>query len=115
MAFTAAESCPPSMNDLDSDLLVILIELDVTDRPWRGHAKNVLVYFFVLYLGVLFPTIQSLPTQNPDGPKFLARFLKGAPDRNEASSGPSHHGNGVVEKNASKLVRKRSESRASVG
>jgi len=33
LAFRAAESCPPRMIDLDSDLLILHVECDVTDRP----------------------------------------------------------------------------------
>lgn len=70
LAFRAAESCPPRMIDLDSDFLILHVEFGVTDRPWRGQAKNVLVEFFVLNWGFLSPKILPLPTQNPDGPRF---------------------------------------------
>jgi hypothetical protein len=37
------------MIDLDSDIMILYVEFDVTDRPWRGQAKNVLVQFYVLH------------------------------------------------------------------
>ena len=58
------------MIHLDSDLLILCVEFDVTDRPWRGQAKNVLVEFFVLHWGFLSPKILPLSTQIPDGPSL---------------------------------------------
>ena len=68
LAFRAAESRPTRMINLDSDRLILCVQFDVTDRPWRGQAKNVLVEFFVLHWGFLSPKILPLPIQNPDGP-----------------------------------------------
>jgi hypothetical protein len=70
LAFRAAESCPTRMIDLDLDLLILHVEFDVTDRPWRGQAKDVLVEIFVLHWGFLSHKILPLPTQIPDGPHF---------------------------------------------
>lgn len=57
------------MLDLDSVLLILHVEFDVTERPWRRQAKNSLREFTVLHLGFLSPMIPPLPTQNPDGQK----------------------------------------------
>jgi hypothetical protein len=67
LAFRAAESYPPRRIDLDSNFLILHVEFDVTDRPWRGQVKNVRVEFFVLHWGFLTPKILPLPTQMPDG------------------------------------------------
>jgi hypothetical protein len=67
LAFRAAESCPPRMINLDSDLLILHVEFDVTDRPWRGHAKNVLVEFFVLHWGAFPPRFYDEPLKSRMG------------------------------------------------
>jgi hypothetical protein len=58
------------MIDLDPDLLILHVESDVTDRPWRGQSKDVLVETYVLHWGFPSPKIPPLPTQTPDGPDF---------------------------------------------
>jgi hypothetical protein len=73
LAFRAAESCPPRMIDLDSDLLILRIEFDVTDRPWRGQAKNVPVEFFVLHWGVPFPEDSTITHSKPGWTSFCEK------------------------------------------
>jgi hypothetical protein len=73
--FQAAEFRTAWMIDLDSDLLILRIEVHVTNRPRGRQAKNVLVEFFVLHLGGPLPsnstithTSQFEPTNSPEQP-----------------------------------------------
>jgi hypothetical protein len=68
LALRAADSCSPWTINLDSDLLILHVEFGVTDRPWRGQARNALVEFVVLHLAFLSPAIVPSPTEMPDGP-----------------------------------------------
>jgi hypothetical protein len=54
-AFRATASRPAVMIDLDADLLIFRFEHDFTHSPRRSQAKNLLVWFFVLYLGTRLP------------------------------------------------------------
>jgi len=65
LAFRAAELRPAGMIDLNSDLLILCVELHVTYRPRGSQAKDVLVQFFVLHLGVPFPENSTITHSNP--------------------------------------------------
>lgn len=64
-AFQAAESRTALIIDLDSDLLILRIEVHVMNRPRGRQAKNVLVEYFVLHLGCLVPSNSTITRTKP--------------------------------------------------
>jgi len=64
------------MIDLDSDLLILHIEFDITDRPWRGQARNMLVEFFGLAFGAPFPKVPTITHSKPGWIRFSSPLFR---------------------------------------